>query len=204
MKAALLVVAACLVAALGIPGSASGGTRHCGTKTLYDRTLTIVVKGKLISCARTRRIIRGPCDDGRVFSCFSFRAPAPMLVWFREKERFKRRWTTVIEARRYPCTDAGFTREEWERRDAIRGGFPTRQQLLADDVIRCHMLDGRTGAQVRELLGKPDYVSRQEGRRYLDWDIGEERDSFFQIDSESLSVEIGRDGIFKSVDILQN
>ena len=204
MKTVLLVVAACLVTAAAMPAGASAASRHCGTKPLYDRTLTIVVTGKLISCARTRRIIRGPCDEGRVFSCFSFRPPAPMLVWFREKERYRRHWTTVIEARRYPCSEAAFTREEWERPGAIRGGFPTRQQLLADDVIRCHMLDGRTEAQVRELLGKPHDVYRQDGVRYLDWQIGEERDSFIQIDGESLSIAIGRDGLFKSAEIYQN
>lgn len=196
MRRAFAIAAAAAGVALLAPASGSTATRACGTKQLYGRTLTIRVEGRLLPCDRVRRIVRGRCRDGRVFSCFSFRAPGPLLVWFREKERYRRRWTTTITARRPPCSATTVTTEEWRRSRDGRGGFPTLQQVLADDLLRCHLLRGLKEAQVRELLGKPDYFSRDRarGERYLDWSVGPERDSFFQIDAEAFSVRVGRDG----------
>jgi hypothetical protein len=76
--------------------------------------------------------------------------------------------------------------------------------VLADDLIRCKLLSGKSGKQVVRLLGRPDFRSRERGLTYLDYYVGPERDSFFQIDSESLSLVIGRNGILRSAELQQN
>jgi hypothetical protein len=165
----------------------------CGTKTLYGRTLTIRVVGKPMPCSKVRSIIRGSCKTKKTWSCFSLHSPDPLLIWFRERERFKEKWTTTIEARRPPCTKV--TTEEW---NTPGGGFPTRRQVLADDLIRCHQLLGMSRTAVLGLLGEPDDQSARE----VDWDIGLERDSFFQVDDEFLTVSFKHDLVSK-VEIVQ-
>src|SRR5215212_10181903 len=123
MKIALPVVAAAL-ALLAVPMSAGAGdhARHrakrCGTKTLYGRTLAIRVVGDPLPCAKVRRIVRGRCRERHTWSCFSFRPPDPLLVWFREKERFRERWSTTIEARRPSCARTHVSWRRW--RTALR------------------------------------------------------------------------------------
>jgi len=167
--------------------------KSCGTKALYGKTLDIRVRGKMRDCDRVQQIIRGRCNDGKRWSCFSFRTPYPPLVWFRSRERFARRWSTVIEAIRYPCKEATLTSEEWAGRSR---GFPTRKQILSDDLIRCDLLAGLTVREVTELLGKPAFRSRSHRHVYLAYEVGPERDSFFQIDSEYLSIKFTRGGIY--------
>jgi hypothetical protein len=190
---------------VAVPGAAQapGGTPYtCGTKRLYSHKLLIRVRGERLPCSKIREIIRGRCRDSKTWSCFSFWPPSPVLVWFREKDRFKESWSIAIEGVRYPCSEASVTPRAWNS----RGGwsFPTKQQVLADDLIRCHLLRGKTYKQVVRLLGHGDYESREHGIRYLDYYVGEERDSFFQIDSESLSITFGRDGMFRSAELVQN
>ena len=152
-----------------------------------------------------REIIRGRCDDGRKWSCFSFWPPAPELVWFKEKERFKENWSTYVEAQRYPCSEAHVSARAWRSaRHETHPGFPSRQQVLADDLIRCHQLRGKSRKQVDKLLGRPDFGTHERGLVYLEYYLGPERDSFFQIDSESLSIVIGRNGIVHSAELHQN
>jgi hypothetical protein len=92
------------------------------------------------------------------------------------------------------------TRADWKRARGRRGDrFPAEQQLLADDLIRCKQLKGKRSAAVRALLGAPD--TRQ--RRYMDWSLGSERGSMFQIDSEYLTVMFDRRGVVRSVTIDQ-
>lgn len=123
-----------------------------------------------------------------------------MLVWFPTDERFERHWSTTIRALRYPCSEAGFTRADWRRK---RGGFPTRQQVLADDLVRCRaLLKKKSLSQVHHLLGSGLRTSNDE-RTYLDYQIGLERDSFFQVDSEYLSIEFSRRHVFRSASIYQ-
>jgi outer membrane protein assembly factor BamE (lipoprotein component of BamABCDE complex) len=75
---------------------------------------------------------------------------------------------------------------------------------LTDDLIGCGQLVGLSRDQVIALLGQPDFQSNYKGRTFLDYDIGPERDSFFQIDSEVLSVEIGASGLFARAEIYQS
>jgi hypothetical protein len=165
----------------------------CGTKSLYGRTYAIRVVGKRIPCSKVKTIIRGSCRTKRTWSCFSLRSPDPLLIWFKERERFKEKWTTTIEARRPPC--ANVTAEEWN----LPGDrFPTRRQVLADDLIRCHLLLKMSRANVVTLLGEPDDQTARE----VDWEIGLERDSFLQVDSEFLTITFKNDLVSK-VEIAQ-
>jgi len=182
-------------------GRGSNGFKSCGTKTLYGKTLQIRVRGEMRSCERVQRIIRGKCKiQKKRWSCFSFRTPYPPLVWFRSKELFDPRWSTVIEAERYPCTEAALTSEDW---NGPSRGFPTRQQILSDDLIRCDLLDGMTISQVEHLLGEPTESSTSHDHAYRDYEIGPERGSFFQIDSEFLSIKFRLDGTFAGASIYQ-
>lgn len=54
--------------------------------------------------------------------------------------------------------------------------------------------------EVRRLLGPSVYG--KEGR-YLTYDIGLERDSFFQVDPELLSIGFTKNGIYSAADIYQ-
>lgn len=205
MRAAGLIALALavLVAALPAGAQAPGGTPYtCGTKRLYGHKLLIRVRGERLPCSEIRTIIRGRCRAGRTWSCFSFWPPSPVLVWFREKDRFRERWSIAIEGVRYPCSEARVTARAWR----ARGGwsFPTRQQVLADDLIRCGLLEGLSYRQVVRLLGPDHRESRRHGNRYLEYGLGLERDSFFQVDAESLSVKIGRDGNVRSAELVQN
>jgi hypothetical protein len=194
-----VLAAGIVLPASGCDDSTPAHPRACGTKELYGKKLELHVVGKRIPCDQVRTIVRGKCRDGRVWSCFAFRPPDPALVWFREKERFRPHWSTAIEARRYPCAKAKVTREAWTR--AMHGSpeaFPTELQILADDLVRCKQLRGMTYREVRQLLGRGG-TSSDNGKRVLHFGIGNERDSFFQVDSESLVIEFGRDGIFRSI-----
>jgi hypothetical protein len=196
---------ALVVVACGVGETAAAGTgRACGTKELYGKALHIHVVGEPIPCSRVQRIIRGRCRERSRWSCFSFRPPDPLLVWFKERERFRARWSTAIEARRYPCAEARVTAEAWaEGRRDMSSTFPSREQVLADDLIRCKLLRGMTETDVRALLGPPDDVSSERGRRYLAYEIGLQRDSFFQLDSEYLSLRFDRDGTIESASMYQ-
>jgi hypothetical protein len=176
----------------------------CGTKQLFGKPLELRVVGKPIPCRRVQKIVAGRCRETRQWSCFSLRTPDPLLIWFRERERFARRWTTTIEAHRYPCEQANVTAEGWARAHATRTNlFPTRMQVYADDIMRCELLKGRTYEGVMALLDKPDIEDDYRGRRQLHWEIGPERDSFFQVDSDFLFVEIGRNGVVSRVEQYQ-
>src|SRR3954468_4005600 len=146
MRAATFI--ALLVALLvAVPAEGQEPASTCGTKRLLGRKLLIRVQGDPLPCSRVREIIRGRCDDGKTWSCFSFRPPHPILVWFREKERFQEEWSTTIEAVRYPCAQARVTARAWRS----GGGwvFPTRRQILGDDLVRCGQLRGMTYKQMR-------------------------------------------------------
>ena len=203
MRAVRLALPAALLFAAVWASAASDAEAkpaRCGTKQLYGKTLRIVVVGDPLPCAKVRRIIRGRCRSGRRWSCFSFRTPDPLLVWFRSRERFRPKWSTTIEARRYPCREARVTARAWRAaRRSNTGAFPDRMQVLADDLKRCGQLRGKTYAGVRRLLGRPDETSVSDGRRYADWDVGAERDSFFQVDNEYFSLTFGTDGVLESV-----
>jgi hypothetical protein len=94
---------------------------------------------------------------------------------------------------RPPCTPV--TAEEWK---LPVHGFPSRRQVLADDLIRCHQLRAMKRADVLALLGEPDDQSADD----VDWLIGDERDSFFQVDSEFLAISF-KEGVVSKVEIAQ-
>ena len=201
----LVVLLGALVAPA--PAAAADPPPSCGVKRLFGKPLELRVAGKAIPCSRVRSIVRGDCSQRfkrTGWACFSLRTPDPLLIWFRERERFAEEWSTVIEAHRYPCHQAGVTPEGWARARASRRSiFPTRLQVYADDVMRCGVLTGKRYDDVIALLGKPGSDDDYRGERQLTWEIGPERDSFFQVDSDFLFVALGRDGIVKRVEQFQ-
>jgi hypothetical protein len=89
LGATILAVGASAAAIAKTTSSSARTSRvECGTKRLYGKSLTLSVVGRGISCAEVRKIVRGTCRDGKTWSCFSFRAPDPLLVWFKSDERF--------------------------------------------------------------------------------------------------------------------
>jgi hypothetical protein len=195
-----VTVLATVVAAGAIVGfgenAARGAEIPCATKRLYGQPLGVFLVDGDITCAAVRRIIRGVCRDGRTWSCTSFRAPDPVLVWYRTRERFERFLSMSIEARRPPCSASRVTARAWRRPG---GGFPTRRQVLADDLLRCHQLQGMTMHQVTRLLGRPD----ERDPDTLAWDVGPERDSVIRIDDEYLEVRFDRQGRFRAASFYQ-
>ena len=188
-----------LVAASGMPASASSSKEPCGTAEKFGHQFEVRVGGKPVGCPRAARIIDRPCRvrQKHEWSCFSFRERFPFIVWFPTKELFEPDWSTVIIYKRYPCSEATLSREEFF---PTPRGFPTLRQLLADDILRCGLLEGTTYDEVRALLGPPMFGER--GKR-LSYDIGPQRDSFFQIDSEILSIGFRKNGIFSGAAIYQ-
>jgi hypothetical protein len=118
----LVVVAAALAGSW--PGVARAAEVPCATKRLYGHGLAIFLVDGNISCAEVRRIVRGSCRDGRHWSCLSLRAPDPLLIWYRTRERFKPSFSMAIEARRPPCSGSHVTVRAW--RESRGGGFPRR------------------------------------------------------------------------------
>jgi hypothetical protein len=110
-------------------------------------------------------------------------------------------WSGWIEARRPRCSQSTVSASDW--RHASVDAFPTELQVLSDDLIRCKQLRGKRYAQVTQLLGKPEDVDRVKGERTAYWPVGDERDSFFQVDSEYLTVRFDRNGRFRSARFTQ-
>jgi hypothetical protein len=77
--------------------------------------------------------------------------------------------------------------------------FPTESQVLSDDLIRGKQLRGKRYAQVTRLLGKPEETDRATGGR----EVGSERDSFAQVDSEYLTIRFDRHGRFRAASFSQ-
>jgi hypothetical protein len=194
----VLAIVTAVAALAGFGADAAGGAEvPCATKRLYGHRLGVFLVDGDITCAAVRRIIRGPCRDGRTWSCMSFRTPYPVLVWYRTRERFAPSFSMAIEARRPPCSASRVTARAWRRGDG--GGFPTRQQVLADDLLRCRQLEGMTKRQVTRLLGRPHERSARE----MAWDVGPERDSVFQIDDEYFDVRFDRHDRFRAASFYQ-
>src|SRR4051812_15290452 len=179
----------------GAGAGASARAKRCGTRTLYGRTLAIRVVGEPLRCAKVRRIIRGRCRSRHTWSCFSLQPPDPLLVWFRTREQFKARWSTAIEARRPRCASVPVIWRGWRaaRRRLSESPFPTRAQVIGDDILRCRLLRGLTRREIVRRLGRPD----ESERRALSYLVGPERDSFVQVDSESLVIELSGRGRFR-------
>jgi hypothetical protein len=204
MRRVLTALIAVLAAAV-LPAHAGAASTTCGIKKLYGKRYPIHVVGDPVPCDEVHDIISGRCTDGKEWSCFSFPGRYPALVWFREKERYKENWSTTIEARRYPCSQAHVTHRAWAVGSrSTRSLFPTPLQILADDLVRCHQLRGMRYRAVVRLLGR-SYDEYQTGK-YPDliYGTGPERDSFIQIDSELLVLRFDRHtGRFRSASFEQ-
>lgn len=178
--------------------------RFCGSKVLYGHVLKLRERGELLPCGAVKTITVGVCKPRKVWTCFSLSPPGSLLSWVRRKELFAPRVSTVIEALRYPCRDAHVTAAAWTKaRQNPQFHSPTRAQVLADDTLRCHLLAGFTEEEVVALLGPPDERILNDGVAFLDYIVGPERDSLFQIDPEYFSVEIGRNGRFTKAGFFQ-
>ncbi len=184
----VVLLAVAIAFAMEAPAAAEG--ERCGTKALHGERLKLHTMGKGVKCSAVKRITRGRCKvrTNAAWSCFSFRAGAPLLVWFPTEEMFDDDWSRWIEARRPPCSHSKVTARAWRR--AGFAGFPTRRQVLADDLVRCRQLRGMRRSAVLDLLGKPDETDPHEAY----WEVGEERDSLFQVDAESLTVRFDSGG----------
>jgi len=175
--------------------------KTCGSRAIFGRSFSISVVGKPLGCAMAKRISSSACRLRlhRKWSCFSFRESKPFLVWFLTRELFRKRLSTAIVFNRYPCADARVTPALF---DLPLEGFPTRRQMLADDLIRCQMLAGGDMAGVEALTGPPDERSFEAGRTSFVYALGPERDSIVQIDEELLLVEFTGETV-SSVSIYQ-
>jgi len=75
--------------------------------------------------------------------------------------------------------------------------------MLADDLIRCHLLKGKSPAEVEAEIGAPEETETSQGKTSFIYALGRERDSYIQIDNESLLVESTNEEV-TSVSIFQN
>lgn len=198
---AVVAGTATFTATVATSASAQSTNVSCGTKQLYGKALELRVRGKPLDCAQVRGIVDGACRHRRTWTCWPPWTPGPALVWFRTREMFSREVSTEIQALRYPCSEAEVTAAAWAAARKRLRGFPTHAQVLADDTLRCHLLDGLDRDGIVALLGRPD---EHAGTRFLDYTLGTERDSFFAIDDEFLSVELDADGHFKHARIAQS
>jgi hypothetical protein len=204
-----LAIRALLLALFVAPAvvrTADASAERCGTKTLYGKKLPLYTMGSGVQCADVERITRGACtlDPDETWGCFSLRPKDPILVWFKTDEMFAESLSGWIEARRPACSRSKVSAAAWKRASNTRSeAFPTRLQVLSDDLIRCGQLRGKRYARITDLLGKPEEVDRLKGVRTAYWQVGPERDSFFQLDSEYLTVRFDRNGRFRAASFTQ-
>jgi hypothetical protein len=95
------------------------------------------------------------------------------------------------------CEDFRFDSVAWKRdASGLRHGATARQRL-ADKLVACHTLDGRSRAEVRRMLGPRE---RNSSRRIWTYQTGAER-SGFHMGFEELSVHFESTGRVSSVEI---
>lgn len=94
------------------------------------------------------------------------------------------------------CDSFRFDAEAWDARDAARrrGDAPTVRQALADGLLACDLIEGRSAAWVRSQLGPSE--SSTTSTTFASYRLGPDRRSggSVQIDSEFLSIEFGSNG----------
>jgi hypothetical protein len=170
-------------------GGMSQAETRCGTKQLYGKRLTLYAMN--VSCAEVEQITAGECDvDGEPWYCSSAHTPGPALYWRQATERYASEPTAWIEARRPPCSRSKVTRPAWDRaRTQANSPFPTELQMLADDLVRCKQLRGKSRAAVLKVL-RGGGLGGANGKRSLSWGIGPER---------TLSLPDPRDGEYFGV-----
>jgi hypothetical protein len=180
---------------------AGSSQRDCGRKLLFGRPFSVRIVGARTRCGEVRHIVAPGCRIrlNQRWSCVPLRGEKPFLFWFLSDEIFAPRFTKVIVFERYPCSEAHVTPSLFAHHSE---NFPSRRQMLADDLIRCRMLHGLTLQQVEEMIGPPDERGNERSRTYLDYILGPERESIVRIDPEFLSVEI-ENGKVKEIYIFQ-
>lgn len=169
------------------PKATAPGHRRCGTKALFGHQFPIEAQG--IGCTQARRLIaqeRCPIRVKKQWSCTSFREDEPFLAWFPTEDLFRRILYPTALLRRYPCSQAKVTPSLFS---VATKRFPTRRQLLADDVLRCELLaPGDSLIEAEGVLGPPDESENDGEILSAIYGLGLER-SVFQIDSEILLIE---------------
>lgn len=137
-------------------------------------------EGETAFVQQVRRILSSACRIRlkRTWSCMSFRESKPFLVWFPTAEIFDLRPTVEIRLERYPCSEARVTPSLFKHHTR---GFPTRRQMLADDLMRCEMLNGASLEELEGAIGPPDERSDERGGSYLYYFLGPERDSLVRL-----------------------
>ncbi|MGC1851794.1 MAG: hypothetical protein WA687_05075 [Solirubrobacterales bacterium] len=163
--------------------------RPCGKKAVFRRPFTVRVMGVRTPCSEVKRIIASGCQVriGQKWSCLSLRESKPFIFWFLSDQIFEPRLTVGILLERYPCSEAHITSSLFAHHSK---SFPSRRQMLADDLIRCNMLSGMSPQEVEDVIGPPDEQLDERGHIYFDYLVGPERESIVQLDPEFLSVEI--------------
>jgi hypothetical protein len=158
---------------------------------LFGHRFPIEAQG--IGCKQAHRLLSRPCrvQIKRTWSCLSYHEDEPFIGWFPTEDLFKRAEYPAALLRRYPCSDAKVTPGLF---GAFGHGFPTRRQLLADDVLRCHLIPlGASPSEVEQVLGPADEKEVEPKGISFIYGLGPERDSVVQIDSELLLVEFKGD-----------
>lgn len=149
-----------------------------------------LIEAQGIKCREGRALISQRCRIAlaKQWSCFSYRESKPFVVWFPTEDLFKRVQYPAAVLRRYPCSQTKVTPTLFGISTRV---FPTRRQLLADDVLRCKLLlVGDELSKVEALLGLPDQKATEASTLSLVYNLGPERDSVIQIDPELLLIEV--------------
>lgn len=183
------------------PGVTAPGNRDCGNWPLFGHRFPIETRG--IDCAEGRRLLSMRCAlrPHRRWSCASARPGGPFVSWFPTADLFRGRRYPEVLLRRYPCSQSRVTPRLF---GFLGRGYPTRRQLLADDVLRCGLVRiGDSVADVEATLGRPDGAEREAGRSYFAYDLGLERSPILAVDSELLRVDL-RKGHVTSIAIVSS
>lgn len=130
-------------------------------------------------------------DDGWTISDFG-----PVVAGL--SEAFGDAADALNTAWRLDCRTFRFDPAAWRRAQrSLEDEAPTASQRLADALIKCRSLLGRTREEVTEMLGAPDptegILTKREARRELSYTTGPER-SFISIDSEVMTILLDREG----------
>ena len=137
-------------------------------------------------------------DDGWVISDFG-------PVFAELSEAFGDAADALKTAWRIDCRTFRFGPAAWRRAQrSLEDEAPTASQRLADALIKCRSLLGRTREEVTEMLGAPDptegILTKREARRELSYTTGPER-SFISIDSEVMTILLDREGRVRTVEL---
>jgi hypothetical protein len=96
------------------------------------------------------------------------------------------------------CDGSSFDSDAWRRDSQRRADGLTDRQRLADQLVACKTLIGKSRGQVRGLLGRREAINSS--RRVWSYVIGPPRGGF-NIDHEMFSVYFDERGRVRSVDI---